>query len=98
MLLRHHSAVLAKQDLKLEEQSAVLIENTQVLAEHQRRSLAHEAHLKLLDSSVGEITTHVNVVQGIGAFLSGTAKWILTLGGIVGMIYGAATAIFNWIK
>lgn len=48
---------------KLNDIDKTLITNTVILEEHQRRSLANEAAVKLLESQVLPISRHVHVVN-----------------------------------
>lgn len=80
-------AKLDSMDSKLDKVEVVLAQNTQILDEHQRRSIALEQYVEKLEthltSEIAPVKMHVEritwAVKGILWFLSASAAVIITL-------------------
>lgn len=58
----HMEKRIAKIEEKLDQLVEIAIKNTVVLEEHQRRSLALEDHVKILEKEVAPIRDHVKFI------------------------------------
>jgi hypothetical protein len=74
-------ARLTRIEDKLDRNTEVTIENTSVLAEHQRRSVALEQYVQKLEADVKPLKMHV-------AMWAGVSKALVTMGALVGLLGG----------
>ena len=77
---------LDRQDERLDGISHTLITQGAVLEEHQRRSLANEKAVQLLQAELKPLALHVAVAGGL-------AKLIAVLGTLVALIFGIVNLI-----
>jgi hypothetical protein len=70
-------------DQKLDDLTIIAVKNTAILEEHQRRSLALERHVEVLEKNLTPVETHVKLVNLLVKIIVAGSALALTLKNLI---------------